>query len=308
MQDTELSDVMVIGAGVAGTSFLRGLRELGHKAKITLIDKNDYYFPKEEIAKNPVNTGELKKIEVLAKELGVDFIQAEVEKVSERNKKVSLDDSKSLTFKSLVVATGALSNKLEIKGVRKEGVFYLPEVTPAKVKALLKISSEISILVHTNEGIKFSFFLNSLGKEIRVIAPDLKFLGEEKEKTINLFTEKGIKIHLGYSLDEIIGEKEVKAVKITATQECRREEASSLPMKVFSSRLVFIDNLLKPNIEFFNDSENILEKKESLAADKNIYIIGDAANMRLKEQKSYEGNRLEAEKAGRFLAESQMKT
>ncbi|MCF7873813.1 MAG: NAD(P)/FAD-dependent oxidoreductase [Candidatus Omnitrophica bacterium] len=301
--NTEINKLTVIGAGVAGSSFLRTIKRGKQKIDISLIDKNNFYFPKNQTSKDPVDLNQVRKNEQLAKEVGADFICAEVKKISEKRKKIYLDDSKELEFENLIVASGVSNEKVDIKGTKKEGFFYLSEINPFLLKVLLQIHDEAVLSVSSLEGIKFSLLLNSLKKEVRVIAPSLEFLGQAQDKIVNILEKKGVILYLGYHLKEVIGEKNVKAVKIVKNSEDSfLEDQADSSMKVFSSQLVFIDSSLKPNLKFLGELETNLEKKSFLTKYGQIYIIGDAGSLKIKDQKCYRDNSLRAKEEGIALA------
>lgn len=294
--------ITVVGSGLAGMTFLRKVKELNPQVKATLIDRNDFYFPKTNISINPVDLKKVIKINKWADDLGIDFISATVDKVNEKKKKIFLKDQKELEFDNLVIATGALSKKIGIKGTKKEGFFYPEDINPYQLKTFLKIYNESSVLVNSCEGIKFSLALKNLQEEVRVIAPSLEFLGPEKDKIINILEKRGIIIYQKYSLEEVIGEKTVKAIKITKKEDDSLAEEKSCSMKVFSSQLVFADSGLRPNLDFLNDGEIRLEEKDYFKRHGQIYIIGDAANLKIENQNCYFGNQLMAEEESNNLA------
>jgi thioredoxin reductase len=202
---------------------------------------------------------------------------------------------------NLVVASGALSKKIDIKGTKKEGFFYLSDINPYDLKALLKIYNEVTLSVATLAGIKLSILLRSLNKEVRIVAANLDFLGADKEKIIDILRNQDIAVHLGYRLKEVIGERAIKAVKIEKEKDSFKEDESCL-VKLFSSQLVFVDSGLKPNLGFLDSLEIDLGTKCLFSQYGQIYIVGDAANSELEGQKSYRGNKAKVERGSVVLA------
>ncbi|MCF7886818.1 MAG: NAD(P)/FAD-dependent oxidoreductase [Candidatus Omnitrophica bacterium] len=300
--NNEIDKLIVIGSGIAGSSFLKVVARSNQKIDITLIDKNDFYFPKSRISKDLADLGQVKKNDQLAKKLGIKFICAKVEKINQKCKKICLDNSQKLEFENLIIASGVSNKKIEIKGTRKEGFFYLAEVNPFLLKVLLKIHDEAVLFVDSLEGIKFSLFLRSLQKEVKVVAASLKFLGQGQQVIEDLLEKKGIVLYLGYNLEEVIGEKSVKAVKIIKNAIDNSLDEENLPIKVFSSQLVFIDSSLHPNLSFLGDLEANFEQKDFFLNYSTIYIIGDAGKLDIKNQKCYAKNSLRAKGEGVALA------
>ncbi|MCF7888354.1 MAG: NAD(P)/FAD-dependent oxidoreductase [Candidatus Omnitrophica bacterium] len=300
--NNKIDKLTVIGSGIAGSSFLEAIAGSGQKIDITLIDKNDFYFPKNRISKDLTDLKQVKKNDQLAKGLGIKFICAKVEKINQKRKKIYLDNSQKLEFENLIIASGSSNKKIEVKGTRKEGFFYLAEVNPFLLKVLLKIHDEAVLFVDSLEGVKFSLLLRSLQKEVKIVATNLEFLGQDQQEIENLLEQKGIVLYLGYNLKEVIGEKSVKAVKIVKNAIDNSLDEENLPIKVFSSQLVFIDSILHPNLSFLEDLEINLEKKDFFLNYDAIYVIGDAGKLDIKNQKCYATNSLRAKNEGVALA------
>lgn len=302
MSNDAIENITIIGSGLAGISLSEKIVESGQKIKVNLIDQNDFYFPKNKISINPVNLKEIKKIDKWARQLGINFICDKVIKINEKKKTIFFNNQEEFEYDNLVIATGAVSEKVDIKGTKKEGFFYLSAINPYELKTLLKIYNEAAVFVNTLEGIKFSLVLKLLGAEVRLVAPDLEFLGQEKDKMVTFLAKKGIVVHQGYTLEETIGEKTVKAIKIVKQESESLEEDKNFAMKVFSSQLVFADSGLAPNLNFLSDLEVRLTKEDFFTRYGQIYIIGEAGNLKIAQQKCYLDNDLRAEKEADALA------
>ena len=101
-------------------------------------------------------------------------------------------------------------------------------------------------------------------KEVRIVFTNLDFLGEFKERVINLLDAKeNIILHAGSSMEEAVGESTVKAVKIS-------------PLKVFSSQLVFVDSGLSPNLKFFE--EEVVVNNVFFTNWNDVYLLGAVGN------------------------------
>jgi len=102
---------------------------------------------------------------------------------------------------------------------------------------------------------KLAFFLSSLGKEIRLfLSPSFTV----KKKVLKSLNSQGVNIHFE-KIEEIIGEKEVKAIKTEKG-------------KFYSSQCVFIDSGFKPNTKLFSCSLNF----------SYIYLLGDVKNKEIE--------------------------
>ncbi|MFH1503989.1 MAG: FAD-dependent oxidoreductase [Candidatus Omnitrophota bacterium] len=259
-----MKNITILGSGIAGLALVRKIRAENLECGITLIDKDLYYFCPKTIVSNPGDISGRKDILSLAKGLKAEFINAKVEKINPKRKKIYFSALggkavEPLSFENLVITTGLVSKKLPIKGEHREGFFYLSEIDSFKLKDLLRVSGEAAVYVSTWLGIRLARALNYLGKEVKVVSESFDFLGEDKEAIINELREKNIVLYLNSFIEEAVGESMIKAIKIS-------------PLKVFSSQLLFVDSGFMPNLNFFE--EEVISKEKFLTDFKGIYLLG----------------------------------
>lgn len=283
-----MKNITVIGAGTAGLTFIERIREKGWDCQITLIDKNDYYFPKKDLISRPGDISGRIELKPWAEDKQIEFINDFVERVSLKRKKIYFRQTEARTFDTLVVATGLSSKKISVKGEHREGFFYLSQIDPFKLKDLLRISSEVTVYVSTWLGIKLALSIRALDKEVRLVGPSLDFLGEDKKRVLNFLQEKNILLHLNTSLEEAVGEGMIKAAKI-------------LPLKVFSSQMVFIDSKFSANRGFFE--EEVVLRDTFFTDFENSYLLGDVTRNDIEDEFFFDSNYKEAQKQAGILAE-----
>ncbi|MCF7908840.1 MAG: NAD(P)/FAD-dependent oxidoreductase [Candidatus Omnitrophica bacterium] len=255
-----MENITVIGAGLSGLAFTEKLRAGNPTLKITLIDKNKYYFSRLEVITHPGDISRRIDLAEWANKLNIEFIQAQVERINPNRKRIFFKKAEPCEYEAVVLATGLKSRKIEVKGDHREGFFYLSQIDPLKLKDLLRISHEATVCVSSWLGIRLVISLINLGKEVNLVADNLDFLNGHKEKLIELLEAKKVKFYLGVNIEEAVGEGMVKAVKI-------------LPLKVFSSQLVFIDSGFIANHDFFE--EEIVIVNNFLTKYKSLYFLGD---------------------------------
>jgi NAD(P)H-nitrite reductase large subunit len=259
-----IPEITVVGAGIAGLEFVKKIRELNNDIKITLIDKNTHTFDRNKFIhcldlKNNINL-----IDFAAK-LNVVLIQDSLDRINIERKKIYFKQVEPLEYKSLVIATGLKSKDVSIKGDHREGFVYLSDIKPLEIKGLIKISSEIIVYVTTMLGLRLAASLRQLGKEVRVLGDSWEFLGSEKERVASSLNEKGINVHLNVSIEEVIGEGQVRATKVA-------------PLKVYSSELVFIDSGFTSNLDFLSSRLIYLIRLRSLSM---IYILSETRHVKI---------------------------
>lgn len=278
-------NLTIIGAGEAGINLIKFLREKNKEVKITLIDKNDYYFDKAEfISKLSFERKIL--ISDFAKKMDVEFIKDKVVKINPQTKKIYFKENQTLNFDTLIIATGFTSKRLNIEGEHRDGFFYLSDIEPIKVHQLLKISCEATVYVSTILGLKLAGALKKIKKDVNVVFSNLDFLGDHKEKVLDFFSKQNINFYLNAVVEEAIGESTIKAIKIS-------------PFKIFSSQLLFVDSGFLAAKDFFEEEINI---KDDLSCNYNdIYFIGDITQT--KDDYFYLDNKSQARKQAKLLAD-----
>ena len=270
-------DIHILGAGVAGFNLAKRLKENGFSGEIYLIDKRRYYFERKStfslLVKDKIEVVDLKKI---SSKLGINFIPKKVERINFSKRRLFFKDGGFSDFKNLVIATGVISKDLSfLKGKNYEGVFFLSEIDPFFVRDYLRISEEITIFSFTFLGIKLAFFLSSLEKEIRLfLSPSFTV----KKKLLESLISRGIDIHFE-KIEEIIGEKEVKAVKTEKG-------------KFYSSQCVFVDSGFKPNTKLFDCSLDF----------SYVYLLGDVKNKEIENRYYFFKNNYFCQKEANSLA------
>lgn len=254
-----MKNICVLGAGQAGLSFADYLKSKAADYKIALIDKRQYYFSRQALtvdfcAKNSF------ELEGWAGERGIDFICSQAQRINLKTKKIFFKEGLALEFDSLVIAAGVKSKDLAIKGMHKEGAFYFSDIDPVKLRGIVKLSDEMVVYAATILGIKLAFLLKSLGKETTVIAGNLDFLAYDKERVIDCLRGRGIELYLNSTVEEVIGDGAVKAVKID-------------PLKILSAQMIFVDSGFEANNDFFE--EGVRSNNNFLTEYEGVYFLGD---------------------------------
>jgi NADH dehydrogenase FAD-containing subunit len=279
--------ITVLGAGASGVSFIKSLRSRDKDIKITLIDKNKYYFDKKKFIET-LNVKEYLDLTDFSNSDKIEFIQETAVRINPERKKIYFKEKEPIDFEILVIATGAKSKDISIRGDHREGFFYLSDINLFTMKDLLKICDEAVGCISTILGVKLALSLRPLTKEVRILADNWGHFGSFKEKIVDFLQRNNIPLHLGVSIEEVIGEAQVKATKIN-------------PLKVFSSQLVFIDSGFVPNLGFFE--EGIEAKKDMTTNYADIYVVGDANMQSISGDYFYVFNQEEAQSQGALLAQ-----
>lgn len=266
-----MGEITILGAGVSGLALADRISQADSKAKITLIDRNKYNFCPRDLIANPAAD---KRIELddWSENRHIHFINSFVERINIKRKKIYFKEGEPIDFNKLIIASGLTSKKMSIKGEHRDGFFYLSQLNRSEFKDNLRISQEVCLYVLTWLGLKLALAIRALGKEVRIISPNLDFLGDDKNKVMDFLGEKGVKFNLGASIEEAVGESSIKAVKI-------------LPLKVFSGQLLIIDSGFIPNLDFFEED---IKAHDTFFTDcQEVYLLGDVNNSKIGDEKFF---------------------
>lgn len=255
-----MDELTIIGAGISGLALIEKIRAKDKDCKLRLIDKEQYHFPNYRKISQPADITSKIDISIWSKEVNVEFIKAKVDKINPGRKKIYFKQAEPINFSRLIVATGLSSRKLPIKGGHREGFFYLSQINPFVLKDLLRVSQEAIVYVSTFLGLRLTLSLRSLGKEVKIIAPNFDFLGSYQGKVCEFLEEKDIPFYLNSSVEEAVGEARIKAVKIS-------------PLKLYSAQLLFVDSGFESNRNFFD--EEIAGHDVFFTNFKDVYLLGD---------------------------------
>lgn len=217
---------LIVGNCAAGVNAIEEIRRLDKDGKITVVsDENfpaycrclitDYvagthkkedllYRDSDFYAKNKVNL-------ILGKRIS---------KIDTSKKEVILHNEDHLPYDKLLIATGASPKPLGIKGERKHGVFGFRTLHDAKEIIKLGDKTKEAIVFGGGLiGLKAAYGLKKRGVNIQVMVKSPRVLSQvldtEAARIVGRWLqENGISIQTGIGPEEILGEDEVREVKL----------------------------------------------------------------------------------------------
>ncbi len=121
-----MEHIVIIGNGISGITAARHIRKLSDK-KITIVSaETDYFFSRTALMYVYMGHMKFEHIEPYEtwfwKKNRIDLVRGYVTQVNPDEKKLTLDESRSLTYDKLVIATGSKSNKFGWPGQDLLGV------------------------------------------------------------------------------------------------------------------------------------------------------------------------------------------
>lgn len=311
--------VVIIGGNAAGMSAAAKLRRMNPEAEVIVYESKDYisfgacglpyfigdFFENEN--RMIVRTREQ------AEKTGIQVhLQHEVKNVDETKKTVQVLNLKDksiqiVSFDKLMIASGASAIVPPIKNASLANVFTLRNLEDGRnirEKMLDTNVKNVAIIGAGFIGLELVDAAVHLGKQVRVFQMEERILKEafEKEVTDILekeLVEKGVMLHLGTQVTELIGDDKVTYVKA--------EEVS------YDADLVIITAGIRPNTSFLEGTSIKLVKNGAVVVDalgltsvNEIYAAGDCAVVKhhLKSESSYIPLATTANKLGRVVGEN----
>ena len=274
-------DTIIIGAGAAGmTAALNVLRN----GKTCLILEKELIGG--QIANSPrvENFPSIKEIsgeefssnlfdQICA--LGCDFELEEVLKLEK-----SVDVFKVTTnyaqyeAKTVVIATGAEHNKLNVPGENLKGVSYCALCDGAFYKG-----EEVAVIGDANSALQYALLLSNYAKKVHFCMLFDKFFGD-KILSDRLLEKENVEIHKNISLNEIKGVDSVERLVFTNTQ---TNEEFDLNVKA-----CFIAIGQSPKTDIFEELTDrvkgyILVDEDMMTKTDGLYAVGDVRSKKVRQ-------------------------
>ncbi|TDV96659.1 rubredoxin-NAD+ reductase [Halomonas alkaliantarctica] len=278
--------LVIIGTGMAGVGLARVLRRLGDQRSITLVsaDSGDDY------SKPLLSTGFAKGLEPeklaqrsasdLGEELNAQMvIHTQVDELDVDNQAVLLEDGRVLGYDTLVLATGAAPRlPFSIEPSLASRCFTINDLDDYRRfhTALGHGPAQVAIIGAGLVGCEFANDLHAGGHHVSIIAPEGNLLPRLLPPPLgnalgDAFSEAGIHLHLGRSIDSIAAENGEDIV-------LRLDNGDTV-----SADLVLMATGLAPRTALAESAglsvspSGIVVDRQLRTSHPNIYALGDAA-------------------------------
>jgi len=274
-----MKQFVIIGNSAAGVSCVEAIRQRDKESKIVIICDEDYpaycrclisYYLAGEVKEEKI----LYRPEDFYKENNIELLlNKKVVRVDPKKNRVILEDKSQFNYDSLLIATGASPKFPELKGIKKNGVFGFRTLKDVKaIDGLLPIVKTACVLGGGLIGLKAAYALRKRNIEVKVIVKSKQVLSQMLDSQAAGFVqqrleENGIEIISGQDVIEVIGNGDIKAVKLDSG-------------KVFGCSLVIVGKGVAPNTDLIKETE--IKVNEGIIANNllqtnipNIYTAGD---------------------------------
>ena len=202
-------NVVIVGAGAAGTAAAEMLRRCGFDGSVVIVDDDgdapydrpnlskDYLAgnaPEEWIPLRPPGFHEEHRIEI---------VRGRAARIDVPGRRLEIDGRDALPYDALLLATGAEPVRLDLPGADAPHVHYLRSLADSRrIIAAAKESKRAVVIGGSFIGLETAASLRARELDVHVVAPETvpleRVMGRELGDFIRVFhEEKGVRFHLG---------------------------------------------------------------------------------------------------------------
>ena len=210
--------VVIVGGGAAGLAAADMLRREGYQGPLTMISADEAppvdrpNLSKDYLAGTASEDWVPLRSPDFYKERKIDLIlNSKVASIDVKQKQVKLENGKTYSYDSLLLATGADPVKLPVQGASPLQVNYLRTFSDSKAIISKAVSAKSAVVVGSSFiGLEVAASLRTRGIEVHVVAPDKqpleRVLGLEVGKFVRgLHESHGVIFHLEETVDHVQG-------------------------------------------------------------------------------------------------------
>jgi apoptosis-inducing factor 3 len=207
-------DVVIVGAGAAGSAAAEMLRRCGFDGRVTIVD-NDIGSPydrpnlsKDYLAGNAPEEWIPIRPEGFYAEHKIDIVRGRASRLDVNAKTLEVD-GRSVRYDALLLATGAEPVRLEMPGDDLPHVHYLRSLADSRsIIEGAKGAKRAVVIGSSFIGLEVAASLRARNVDVHVVAPDKipleRVLGEYLGKYVrSLHEEKGVTFHLEHTVRSV---------------------------------------------------------------------------------------------------------
>jgi NADPH-dependent 2,4-dienoyl-CoA reductase/sulfur reductase-like enzyme/nitrite reductase/ring-hydroxylating ferredoxin subunit len=214
-RDPSIKNVVIVGAGAAGSAAAEMLRRCGHDGGITIVDSDDpapYDRPnlsKDYLAGNAPEEWIPLRPEDFYREHGIERARGRVTRIDTSRKQIEIESRGPLSYDALLLATGAEPVRLNTPGADLPHVRYLRTLDDSRaIIAAAKTAKRAIVVGSSFIGLEVAASLRSRGLSVDVVAPETlplaRVLGDHLGAFIKaLHEEHGVVFHLGHTAQRV---------------------------------------------------------------------------------------------------------
>lgn len=272
---------LIIGNSAAAIAAIEAIRSRDKASGITVVSDEGYpaycrclisYYLAGDVKEDKI----FYRAVSFYKENNVELmLNKKVTRVDPKKNRVICEDKSQLNYDSLLIATGSHPRIPEIKGIKKKGVFGFRSLKDAKdIEGLLLCTDAVCVLGGGLVGLKVAYALKKRKIDVKVIVKSNQILSQMLDSSAARLVQKrleesGIELIFGQDITEIIGEGEIRAVKLDSG-------------KALVCSLVIVGRGVEPNTDLVKDTEVKVNRGIVVNSDlktniPNIFSAGDVS-------------------------------
>ncbi len=204
-----LRNVVIVGAGAAGTAAAEMLRRCGFDGSVVVVDDDaDAPYDRPNLSKDYL-AGNAPEEWIPLRPPGfhaehrIDVVRGRVSRIDVPSRRLEVDGRDALPFDALLLATGAEPVHLNLPGEDSGPVYYLRTLTDSRrIIDAAKQAKRAVVIGGSFIGLETAASLRARDLDVHVVAPEAvpleRVMGRELGDFIRaLHEEKGVQFHLG---------------------------------------------------------------------------------------------------------------
>ena len=204
-----LRNIVIVGAGAAGTAAAEMLRRCGFDGSVTIVDDDaDAPYDRPNLSKDYL-AGNAPEEWIPLRPAGfhaehhIEIVRGRAARIDVQGRRLEVDGRDALPFDALLLATGAEPIHLNLPGEDTAPVHYLRTLADSRrIIDAAKQSKRAVVIGGSFIGLETAASLRARGVEVHVVAPEAvpleRVMGRDLGDFIRtLHEEKGVHFHLG---------------------------------------------------------------------------------------------------------------
>ena len=277
-------DIIIIGGGPAG--LVAALYARRANKSVLVIEKATFggqitYSPKVENIPGFISLSGNEFAEKLVEQVleqGAEVELSEVLEIRDGDTKTVITDSGEFEGKTVIIATGA---KHRMLGLEREEEFVGEGISFCAVcDGAFYEGKTVAVIGGGNSALQEAILLSDLAKKVYVVQ-NLDYLTGEDKLAEQLKSKDNVEIILGTTVDSLIGDTELKGIKI------KKEADGSITDLELDGMFVAIglipQNEPFKNVVTLNNWGYVDSAEDCLTSSKGIFVAGDCRSKRIRQ-------------------------
>ena len=283
MNNASTAPIIIIGNGIAGTTFARHFRKKSNHPLLLISDENESFFSRTALMYVFVGHLRLNDLEPYEERFWADNqigrIKGRVTEIMSTEQKIVLKDGQVLPYKKLVLATGSIPRDMGLKGENSQGVFRLYHKQDLEALDRWCKGKKKSVIVGGGLiGVELAEMLRSRKMEVTYLVRESHFWAnalcvEEAQLIANHLSDHQVDLRFNCTLKAIETDRNGELSGCT-TQDDQHLECDTMGITIG----------VRPNVDFLKNAGLNIDKgvvvDEYLTTNiPHIYAIGDCAQI-----------------------------